>query len=126
VSAEVSSGATRLYGGAGYFSPGLWFSGVALGFGVSDKVNATVGVSRAWRRTETLDVPMSERDRKEISGGVSFALRPTIALFGSVGRTFATLDENGGGTSISGGLSIFFATVARRPALSDPSPKGAA
>jgi len=29
VSAEVSSGATRLYGGGGYFSPGLWFSGVA-------------------------------------------------------------------------------------------------
>ena len=32
VSAEVSSGSTRLYGGGGYFSPGLWFSGVAVAF----------------------------------------------------------------------------------------------
>lgn len=115
VSAEVSSGTTRLYGGAGYFSPGLWFSGIAVGFGVNDKTNASVGVSRAWRRTETPDVPMSERDRKEISGGASYALRPGVGVFGSIGRTFATLDENGAGTSISGGLSIFFATEARRP-----------
>ena len=115
VSAEVSSGTTRLYGGAGYFSPGLWFSGVAVGFGLNDKTNASVGVSRAWRRTETLDVPLSERDRKEVSGGASYALRPGISVFGSIGRTFATLDENGAGTSISGGLSIFFATEARRP-----------
>ncbi len=115
VSAEVSSGTTRLYGGAGYFSPGLWFSGVAMGFRVNDKTNASAGISRAWRRTATLDLPLSERDRKEISGGVSYAVRPGTSVFGSVGRTFATRDENGAGTSISGGLSIFFATEARRP-----------
>jgi hypothetical protein len=115
VSAEVSSGHTRLYGGAGYFSPGLWFSGVAVGFGVNDRTNASVGVSRAWRRTDTADVPLSARDRKEISGGLSYALRPRISAFGSIGRTFATLDENGAGTSISGGLSIFFAADVRRP-----------
>ena len=115
VSAEVSRGATRLYGGGGYFSPGLWFSGVAVGFGVNAKTNASVGVSRAWRRSATPDVLLSERDRKEISGGASYALRPTISIFGSIGRTFATLEENGAGTSMSGGLSIFFATAAPRP-----------
>ena len=115
VSAEVSSGATRLYGGGGYFSPGLWFSGVAAGFAISDRTNASVGVSRAWRTAETPDVLLSERDRKEISGGASYALRPTISVFGSIGRTFATLEENGAGTSISGGLSIVFATAGPRP-----------
>jgi hypothetical protein len=60
-------------------------------------------------------VLLSERDRKEISGGASYALRPTISAFGSIGRTFATLEENGAGTSISGGLSIVFATGAPRP-----------
>jgi hypothetical protein len=115
VSAEVSRGTARLYGGGGYFSPGLWFSGVAAGFAITDKANASVGVSRAWRRTETPDVLLSERDRKEISGGASYALRPTISVFGSIGRTFATLEENGAGTSISGGLSIFFATQGPRP-----------
>jgi len=115
VSAEVSSGATRLYGGGGYFSPGLWFSGVAAGFAISDRTNASVGVSRAWRTAETPDVLLSERDRKEISGGASYALRPTISVFGSIGRTFATLEENGAGTAISGGLSIVFATAGPRP-----------
>jgi hypothetical protein len=115
VSAEVSSGTTRLYGGGGYFSPGLWFSGVAVGFGINGKTNASVGVSRAWRRTDIADLPMSNRDRKEISGGVSYALRPRITAFGSIGRTFATLDENGAGTSISGGVSIVFAADTHRP-----------
>ena len=115
VSAEVSRGTMRLYGGGGYFSPGLWFSGVAAGFAITDKTNASVGVSRAWRRTDTPDVLLSERDRKEISGGASYALRPAISVFGSIGRTFATLEENGAGTSISGGLSIFFAADTRRP-----------
>jgi len=114
VSAEVSSGATRLYGGGGYFSPGLWFSGVAIGFGITPKTNASVGVSRAWRRADSPDVPISDRDRKEVSGGVSYTVRPTISIFGSLGRTFRTLEENGAGTSISGGISIFFATEAAR------------
>ena len=115
VSAEVSRGTTRVYGGGGYFSPGLWFSGAAVGFGINEKTNASVGVSRAWRRIDIADVPLSARDRKEVSGGLSYALRPGISVFGSIGRTFATLDENGAGTSISGGLSIFFAAASRRP-----------
>lgn len=115
VSAEISRGAARLYGGAGYFSPGLWFGGVAVSVGLAPKTTASVGVSRAWRRTDTLDAPLSVRDRKEISGAVAYAWRPAISLFAAIGRTFATLDENGAGTSISGGLSVFFAADARRP-----------
>jgi hypothetical protein len=113
VSAEVSSGTTRVYGGGGYFSPGLWFTGVAVGFGINDRTSTSIGVSRAWRRTDIADMPLSARDRKEISGGLSYVLRPGVSVFGSIGRTFATLDENGAGTSISGGLSIFFTTAAR-------------
>jgi len=58
---------------------------------------------------------LSERDRKELSGAVSYALRPGVSVFGSVGRTFATLDANGAGTSVSGGLSVFFAAGGSRP-----------
>jgi hypothetical protein len=115
VSLEASRGTTRVYGGGGYFSPGLWFTGAAVGFGINGRTNASVGVSRAWRRTEIAEVQLSERDRKELSGGVSYALRPGTSVFGSIGRTFATLDENGAGTSISGGLSMFFTAAARRP-----------
>jgi len=115
VSAEISHGTARLYGGAGYFSPGLWFGGIAAGVIVTPKVGASVGVSRAWRTSDTLDVPLSDRDRNELSASVSYALHPAISLFGTLGRTFATLDENGAGTSIGGGVSIFFGTDARRP-----------
>jgi hypothetical protein len=115
VSAEVSSGPTRLYGGGGYFSPGLWFSGVAVAFRINDKSTASVGVSRAWRTTDIPDLPLSARDRKDLSGGASYALRRQVSVFGSIGRTFATLDENGAGTSISGGLSFVFAADAHRP-----------
>lgn len=115
VSAELSRGTTRIYGGGGYFSPGLWFGGAAVGFSLNPKTNASIGVSRAWRATETLDVPMSERDRKELSAGASYAVRTAISLFGSIGRTFLTLDENGAGTSLSCGIAIFFATPTHRP-----------
>ena len=115
LSAEASRGTLRLYGGGGYFSPGIWFGGAAAGFAVNAKTYASVGVSRAWRTTDLLDLPMSEHDRKEISGGASYALRPGISAFGSIGRTFATLDQNGAGTAISGGLSMVFTPALSRP-----------
>jgi len=45
-------------------------------------------------------------DRRELSGGVSYLVRPQIGVFGAIGRTIATLDENGAGTTISGGVSV--------------------
>ena len=115
VSAEISSGTIRLYGGGGYFSPGLWFGGAAVSAQASSKVFVSGGFSRAWRHSEIPDVPMSERDRKELSGGVAYVLHPSITLFGSVGRTFMTLVENGAGTSLIGGASFSFATSSSKP-----------
>jgi hypothetical protein len=54
---------------------------------------------------------MSERDRKEISGGVAYLLTPRVVVFGSLGRTVMTLVENGAGTSIAGGASFTFASA---------------
>lgn len=115
VSAEVSRGTVRLYGGGGYFSPGLWFGGAAVGAQAAEKVFVTAGFSRAWRRSDTPGVPLSSRDRKEISGGAAFVARPSVALFGSIGRTVRTSIENGAGTMIVGGVSLSFATSAARP-----------
>ena len=111
VSAEVDRGALRLYGGGGHFSPGLWFGGAAVGFQATSKIGVTAGFSRAWRSAESGDVSLSDRDRKELSGGVSYALTQQISLFGSIGHTVATLDENGAGTTACGGLSFFFASA---------------
>lgn len=113
VSAEISSGALRLYGGGGYFAPGLWFTGAAVGVQTTPKLTINAGISRAWRGADGLAIPLSDRDRKEITGGAAYALSPHVAAFGSVGRTVATLDENGAGTTVSGGLSVWFATAPR-------------
>src|SRR5436309_6651987 len=115
VSAEISRGTIRLYGGGGYFSPGMWFGGAALGFRAADKTMASVGFSRAWRLTDLPNVPLATRDRKELSVALSRVLASTVIAFGSVGRTIATLDENGAGTAISGGVTILLATAAARP-----------
>ena len=111
VSAEIDRGSLRLYGGGGHFSPGLWFGGAAVGFQATPKAAVTAGFSRAWRSAESGDVPLSDRDRKELSGGASYALTPQISLFGSIGHTVATLEENGAGTTVSGGLSLFFTSA---------------
>jgi hypothetical protein len=113
VTAEITHGAMRLYGGSGYFSPGLWFAGAAAAARASDKTIVSVGFSRAWRSAEAPGAPLSARDRKELSVGAAYGWTRTATLFGTLGRSVATLDENGAGVSISGGLSVAFAPPRR-------------
>jgi len=107
-SAEIDHGPLRLYGTAGYFTRGAWFTGGGAGITVTDKVGVSAGFSRAWRRAETPDIPLADRARNEISGSASYAIAPSVRLFGSLGRTIATPEENGAGTTIGGGVSFFF------------------
>jgi hypothetical protein len=115
ISAETSVGVLRVYGGGGYFSPGLWFSGAAAAAPITERVFVSAGFSRAWRRSDIPDVPLSSRDRKELSGGAAYVATPLVTLYGSISRTVATLEENGAGTSVVGGVSFTFATAASRP-----------
>jgi hypothetical protein len=113
VSVEVDRGGVRLYGGGGYFSPGLWFSGAAIGFRATPKLFVNAGLSRAWRSADGLDIAMSDRDRTELSGGAAYALTPHVNIFGALSTTIATLDANGAGTTITGGMAIWGAASPR-------------
>lgn len=113
VSAEIDRGSLRLYGSAGYFTRGVWFTGAGAGVAVNDKVAVSAGFSRAWRRADVPGVPLGERDRNEISGGASYAVTPSVHVFGSIGRTIMTLEENGAGTTIGGGVAVFFTAPAK-------------
>jgi hypothetical protein len=104
----MTSGDVRLYGSAGFFSPGLLFTGGAVGLRLSPKSSLSIGVSRAWRTADADTVALGDRDRNELSAGISYALRPLVAAYAMIGRTFATTDANGAGTSLSAGLSFFF------------------
>jgi hypothetical protein len=109
VSVELDRGRARLYAGGGYFTRGVWFTGAGVGTRVNDKVFVSGGFSRSWRGSDVPDVPLSDRDRKEITGSGSYAVTPQISVYGALGRTIATLDENGAGTSLVGGVSFFVA-----------------
>jgi hypothetical protein len=110
VSAEVDRGRARVYGGIGYFTRGAWFSGAGASYAANERVSAFASFSRAWRRADVPDVPIGDRDRNEISGGASYAITSAIRVFGSLGRTVATLDENGAGTTVAGGVSFSVAS----------------
>jgi hypothetical protein len=113
ISMEFDHGPARLYGGAGYFTRGAWFTGAGGSYFLNDRVTTFGSFSRAWRRSDVPDIPLAERDRKEISGGASYALTPSVRVFGSMARTFKTLEENGAGRTIAGGVSFFFTSAAK-------------
>ena len=113
VSVEGSRGAVRGYGGGGYFSRGIWFTGAGIAVRAADKTYVSAGYNRSWRRAVTVDVPLSDRSRNELTGGAAYALARSLSVFGSIARSIATLDENGAGTTFAAGLSVFFSPPTR-------------
>jgi hypothetical protein len=114
-SAELDRGAMRVYGGGGHFSPGVWYGGAAVALRATPAIGVTVGFSRAWYRTDVIGLPLSDRDRKEVTAGVSYTANRRVSLFGSLARTLATLEANGAGTTLSGGVSLYFAPSGATP-----------
>jgi hypothetical protein len=108
VSVEVDRQASRFYGTSGYFSPGVWYAGIGAGRSLSERLGLSLSLSHASTRQATTpgaSAPSGPR-RNDLSGGVAFDLSPTIAVFGSIGRTLATAAANGAGTTVSFGMSL--------------------
>jgi hypothetical protein len=111
ISLEVTAGRARLFGVTGFFSRGAWFAGAGSGFELTPKMGASVSFTRSWSTTDLAGI---QRNRSEVSGGVSYFVRPQIAVYGSLGRTLATSAENGAGTSIGGGVTFLFLPAASK------------
>jgi len=116
VSAEIARGPARLYAGSGFFSRGIAFAGGGLGLRAAEKLFVSVGYNRSWRTRDAVAIPLSDRARSELTGSASYAVTPIASVFGSIGRTIKTLDENGAGTTFSCGLAFYFAPVKQTPA----------
>ena len=110
-SAEIDNGPARLFGGAGFFSRGIWFAGGGAGLRAADKLFLSIGYNRSWRMNDGLDIPIANRARTEMTGGVAYAAASNVSVFGSIGRTIKTLDENGAGRTISSGVAFSFAPM---------------
>jgi hypothetical protein len=113
--AEVDRGAGRVFASAGYFAHRSWFAGGGVGIQASPRVGVTGSFSHAWATIDPLTPLALASDRSEVSGAVSYALVPQIAIFGSLAKTIATTDENGAGVTISAGVSIFAKPSSGRP-----------
>lgn len=106
VSLELDQDGRRFYVSSGWFSRGVWFAGAGAGMQVLTRLGLSVSLSRSWTTTPDPATGLT-RDRTDLTGGVSYALMPHVAVFGIAGHTLATLDENGAGTTIAGGVSFY-------------------
>jgi hypothetical protein len=100
---EVGQGPVRVFASTGFFSRGVWFAAGGAGIQASPRLAVSLSFSRAWANDALIGL---SRDRRELSGGVSYVVRPQTAVFGSLGRTIATSDADGAGTTVSGGVSF--------------------
>ena len=109
-SLEWQSHQWRAYGSVGYFSRGAIFTSGAFELPVSNRtwLTGTVSQSRSIKDDggEMSGIP---RVRTDVSGGATFAATPTIAVFGSAGRTLSRIDPNRSNLSLVAGVSMNFA-----------------
>jgi hypothetical protein len=106
VSVEVSQGIARVFASTGFFSQGARFAGGGVGVQPSLRVGVAASFTRSWGGE---DASGSTRDRRELTGSLSYLIASKVAVYGSIGRTIATTDENGAGTTVSGGVAFFVA-----------------
>jgi hypothetical protein len=115
VSAEFDHGASRVYGSTGYFSPGIWYTGVGAGSQIVPRVGVAVSLSRAWSRAAAIDPALGRAARNDISTGVSVDVTPNVGVFGSVGRTLKTSPQFGAGTTASIGIALTAEKISFKP-----------
>jgi hypothetical protein len=108
VSAHLDRWNSRIYGGAGYFSPGIWYVGAGVGRSLSDRFGVSASLSHAWATLPEQSSGVARtigEARDELSGGASYELMRGIGVFGSITRTLGITAEDGGGTALGVGLS---------------------
>jgi hypothetical protein len=103
VSVEFDAGSTRVYAGAGFFTRGIRFAGGGVARQVAPRVGISVSLSHSCTTTDLAGVVA---DRTEVTGSAAVSIAPNVSLFGSIGQTIATTDQNGAGTTVSGGVSV--------------------
>ena len=109
VSVEVSQGIARVFASTGFFSQGAWFAGGGVGVQAAPRVGVAASFTRSWGGEDSSGLT---RDRRDLTASASYLIASRVAVYGSIGRTIATTDENGAGTTVSGGVAFFFVPTA--------------
>ena len=111
VSVEWRQPKYRLYGSSGWFSRGAFFASGALELPLTERVVATGMLShtRALNDDPNADAMGMSRARTDLMGGAAFFATPSIAIYGSLGRTISAQDANAASFMLGAGVSMTFA-----------------
>jgi hypothetical protein len=113
VSVELRRQPFRIYGSAGLFTRGSFFSGAAVEWGspVGMVLTASLTQSYSLKEDAILDSLGIGRQRMDVSLGVAYPLGTMAATFVNVGRSLTSIEEGGTSLALSGGISLRFSTV---------------
>jgi hypothetical protein len=114
ISAEVRSGAVRVYGSAGYFSRGAVFAGGAFEWSAAKTTTITLSLSESTSLQRdaaagTASIPRAGRHRVDLAVGVAKTITSTMAGFVSVGRSLTSIEAGGTSLGLMAGLGWSFA-----------------
>jgi hypothetical protein len=100
----------RAFGSAGYFSRGALFASGAIEAALSDRawVMGSISQSYSTKADELTAALALPRDQTDLTGGLTVALNPKVAVYGTVGHTISNREINGGTLNLTGGVSFNF------------------
>ena len=108
--AEFRRDGWRAFGSGGYFSRGALFASGAVEAALSERAWVMGSLSQSYSTkadvlTAALGLPRGQTD---LTGGLTVAINPMVALYGTVGHTISNREINGGTLNLTGGLSFNF------------------
>jgi hypothetical protein len=117
VSMELRRQPFRVYGSAGYFSRGSFFSGGALEWATSSGMMLTGALTQSYSMKEdsVLDALGLGKQRVDVTAGVAYPVMSVAAAYVAVGRSLTSIDEGGTSLSLAGGVSFRFSTSKATP-----------
>ncbi|HET7695438.1 MAG TPA: hypothetical protein VFK57_07000 [Vicinamibacterales bacterium] len=109
-SVELQRQGWRLFGSAGYFSRGAMFGSGAVEIEVSDRASISGAISQSYSvHHDDLSAALGlHKARTDVNGGISFVLRPDVALYTNVGRTISARDDNSATLMFGAGVLLGF------------------
>jgi hypothetical protein len=109
VSVELRRQPFRIYGSAGVFTRGSFFSGAALELATPlAVVTGALTQSYSLKEDAVLDSLGIGRQRMDVSLGIAYPIGSMSATFVNVGRSLTSMEEGGTSLALSAGISFRF------------------
>ena len=114
VSVELRRRPFRVYGSAGVFTRGSFFSGAALEWTSPHGAVLAGSLTQSYslRDDAQLDALGTGRQRVDVSLAVAYPVGTMAASFVTIGRSLTSVDEGGTSLAVSGGVSLRFNAAA--------------